>query len=185
MKKNIIALSLILGAAFSLVSCGDNSKKEKQTITVNQESNIQAPDVEDVDTTGTAKFKDEQTARIFKDYIEVKSAFVASDASKAGKAADQLLSDLKEDANKDLKDAAQKIARETDINKQREAFSNLTAAMGKKLEGALKSGEVYKLYCPMAFQGKGDYWYSNSKEIKNPYFGQKMLTCGRVDKTIE
>ena len=37
----------------------------------------------------------------------------------------------------------------------------------------------------MAFEGKGDYWYSTSEEIRNPYFGDKMLKCGRVDETIE
>ena len=111
-----------MGVVLNLVSCGENSKKEKETITVNQESNIQSQNIQDVDTSSTAEFKDEQTAKMYKDYIQIKSAFVASDASKASKAAEKLLSDLNEDADKDLKDAAQKIAQRNDINKQREAF---------------------------------------------------------------
>jgi hypothetical protein len=53
------------------------------------------------------------------------------------------------------------------------------------LRNALASGEIYKQYCPMAFEGKGDYWYSNSKDIFNPYYGNKMLKCGRVQETIK
>ncbi|MFT4674108.1 MAG: hypothetical protein ACI9R6_001009, partial [Saprospiraceae bacterium] len=32
------------------------------------------------------------------------------------------------------------------------------------------------------FNNTGGYWLSNSKEIRNPYFGSKMLKCGRIDK---
>jgi len=52
------------------------------------------------------------------------------------------------------------------------------------LKGAVKSGEVYKQYCPMAFDGKGAFWLSSSEEIRNPYYGDKMLKCGRVEETI-
>ena len=53
------------------------------------------------------------------------------------------------------------------------------------LEGAIDSGTVYKQYCPMAFNNTGAYWFSNSKEIFNPYFGEKMLKCGRVEAEIK
>jgi len=43
---------------------------------------------------------------------------------------------------------------------------------------------VYKQYCPMAFDGKGAFWLSSSEEIRNPYYGDKMLKCGRVEETI-
>jgi Cu(I)/Ag(I) efflux system membrane fusion protein len=42
---------------------------------------------------------------------------------------------------------------------------------------------VYKEYCPMAFDNKGAYWLSESEEIRNPYFGKSMLTCGEVTTT--
>jgi len=37
----------------------------------------------------------------------------------------------------------------------------------------------------MAFDGKGGYWLSNSKEIRNPYFGDIMLACGEVTEVLE
>jgi Cu(I)/Ag(I) efflux system membrane fusion protein len=36
----------------------------------------------------------------------------------------------------------------------------------------------------MAFDNKGAYWLSNVSEIKNPYFGEKMLTCGSVQDSL-
>ena len=35
-------------------------------------------------------------------------------------------------------------------------------------------------FCPMAFDKKGAYWLTDSKEIMNPYFGKKMLKCGEI-----
>ena len=37
---------------------------------------------------------------------------------------------------------------------------------------------LYHDLCPMAFDDQGAYWLSESKEIRNPYFGDKMLKCG-------
>ena len=49
----------------------------------------------------------------------------------------------------------------------------------------LSNGEVYVQYCPMAFNDKGASWISSSKEIRNPYFGDKMMNCGEVKETIQ
>jgi hypothetical protein len=46
-------------------------------------------------------------------------------------------------------------------------------------------GSVYVAYCPMANNNEGANWLSNDKEIKNPYFGDKMLRCGSVKETIQ
>jgi hypothetical protein len=36
----------------------------------------------------------------------------------------------------------------------------------------------------MAKDGKGAMWLSETKEIKNPYFGDKMMECGEVNEII-
>ena len=79
----------------------------------------------------------------------------------------------------------QKIVDATDIEAQRSAFVGVTNAVEAMLKDALDSGKVYKQYCPMAFKNTGAYWLSESKEIANPYFGDKMYRCGRVDSIIE
>ena len=37
----------------------------------------------------------------------------------------------------------------------------------------------------MAGNDKGAYWLSKESKIKNPYFGDEMLTCGSVKETID
>lgn len=48
----------------------------------------------------------------------------------------------------------------------------------------LKNVVVYHSLCPMALNEEGARWLSQYHEIKNPYFGQKMLTCGVVTDTL-
>ncbi|WP_010229981.1 DUF3347 domain-containing protein [Gillisia marina] len=49
----------------------------------------------------------------------------------------------------------------------------------------LVNKELYVLHCPMANSNKGAFWLSASSEVKNPYYGSAMLTCGEVKDTIK
>lgn len=44
---------------------------------------------------------------------------------------------------------------------------------------------MYKVFCSMYDDDKGAYWLSDSKEIKNPYYGEMMLTCGEVQEELK
>jgi hypothetical protein len=69
--------------------------------------------------------------------------------------------------------------------KQRLAFGGLSSAMyGLLRQVELKNGGVYHEYCPMAFNDKGATWLSDESDIKNPYFGKKMLECGEVTDSL-
>ena len=46
------------------------------------------------------------------------------------------------------------------------------------------SNDTYLMHCPMAFKNKGADWLQNSKDVINPYYGDKMLTCGSTKETI-
>ena len=48
-----------------------------------------------------------------------------------------------------------------------------------------KMKKVFVAFCPMADSNKGAYWLSIEKKVINPYFGNKMLTCGEVKQVIE
>jgi len=186
--KNVLILAAIAGT-LSLYSCKENKEKNDapepvQNETYEGEMGSQMNDKSGMDQT-TAEFIDLATASVYNHYIAIKTALVQTDAELAQDHAKQMIAELENtEANAEIANAARKLATSTDINVQREAFSELTKSMDAILEGALKSGEIYKQYCPMAFEGKGDFWYSNSKEIRNPYFGDKMLKCGRVEATI-
>jgi hypothetical protein len=70
------------------------------------------------------------------------------------------------------------------IEHQREHFDMLSNDV-YDLVSALGSGQLlYKDYCPMYNNKKGAIWLSDKKEIQNPYYGKKMLTCGSVKEEI-
>ncbi|MFT4061974.1 MAG: DUF3347 domain-containing protein [Edaphocola sp.] len=48
-----------------------------------------------------------------------------------------------------------------------------------------KNLNIYHINCPMAYNEKGAWWLSNSTQIRNPYFGKKMETCGQVVDTLK
>lgn len=181
--RSLITMSLVAGSLM-LYSCGDNKKNnEEETSEVHMEMNESSPEME-TEEIANAEFTSDTIKIAFDDYLAIKDALVQTDAKAAGEAAKELQAYL-ETSNPELAGIAGKIVAAEDVNKQREVFSELTAAMDPVIKEAISSGKVYKQFCPMAFEGKGDYWYSTSKEIRNPYFGDKMLKCGRVDETIE
>lgn len=44
---------------------------------------------------------------------------------------------------------------------------------------------MYKIFCSMYDDNNGAYWLSDSKEVKNPYYGEDMLTCGEVQEELK
>lgn len=76
---------------------------------------------------------------------------------------------------------ARHIAESKDIAHQREHFANFSANFFKLAKAVkLTDQPVYYDYCPM----KKAYWLSAEEVIKNPYFGSQMLTCGKVNETL-
>ncbi len=50
--------------------------------------------------------------------------------------------------------------------------------------GPADVGPVYRLHCPMASDGAGADWLQADAQVRNPYFGSSMLTCGEVTGQI-
>lgn len=44
---------------------------------------------------------------------------------------------------------------------------------------------LYIMHCPMANNNEGARWISLENEVRNPYYGDMMLTCGSVTSTID
>jgi hypothetical protein len=142
-----------------------------------------------------------QLASVFTSYVELKEAFVASDANKVkdeAKQTDEALAkvDMKlvsGAAHNDwmnylspIQSSLKEIQASTDIEAQRKAFSNLSDNLYKSVKAfGLGGKEAFYEYCPMAFNNEGAYWLSDQKQIRNPYFGDKMLTCGEVKEKLK
>lgn len=143
----------------------------------------------------------EQLTNVYKAYLDMKNAFVETDAKKVSTEAKDVVAAL-ENVNMGLlenephmawmeqlevlNNSIKTILTEDDIEKQRLAFSdfNNTFYTSLKMFG-LTNDTVYYQYCPMAFNNKGAYWFSETEEIKNPYFGDMMLSCGETKETIK
>ncbi len=194
-KVRNFTMLILIGGSLTLTSCRDNKSNEADDANheMNSEEHMDHDNMmedENSDEMGmseaTAKFSDEQMAAVFQQYAKIQAALALDNPQDAKDGAKMLITSLAQaEKTKALVEPTKKIANTDDINSQREAFSELTAQLGAALDGALSGGEVYKIYCPMAFEGKGDYWYANTKDIRNPYFGSKMLNCGRVEETLK
>jgi Cu(I)/Ag(I) efflux system membrane fusion protein len=168
----------------------DNSKVEKDADHTKMEKRIEVP----------TAFKN-QFKKVFEQYILLKDAFAKDDGNSAQKAAKELVNSMAKvdmklltdnDAHnhwmlisKEINTSATSISKTSDIAIQRNHFQHLSAHLikGVKLFGV--DQQVYEQFCPMADANKGAYWLSLSKEIKNPYFGEAMLTCGETKSTIK
>lgn len=187
--------SLIIVLLLLTASCGNQPTQEKQD------------KKETPKTSPTSKFDAATTEKIMlllSDYYTMKDAFVKSDTvavhstleSLFGKARD-LRTTLSADSSNDyqiiknLDSIMLNVLAFTDnpawnIEQQRMAFEQISNNMFTLVKtAALKNAKIYRQYCPMAFNDKGAYWLSTDEEIKNPYFGKKMLECGEVTETIE
>ncbi len=172
MKFTLTYNYLAIGTILVLASCGQQKHK--------QEAEKTAPQTIAV---ADASFSDERAGKVFHDYQELRKALVRSQADEVLTAAGKLGSSLPEE-QVEMKSMASAMADAADIEKQRALFSDLTAAIEPLFAESLSEGSIYKQFCPMAFEGKGGYWISDVQEIRNPYYGDKMLKCGSVVETL-
>ncbi|TCD25419.1 DUF3347 domain-containing protein [Pedobacter psychrodurus] len=123
-------------------------------------------------------------------YYDVKDALISSNASTAGNKATVLINAIKANektnASKVLRDKilfdAEHIAESKDIEHQRGHFASLSTDFYALVKAVKLSEEpIYYAYCPM----KKNYWLSEGEAIKNPYYGNKMLTCGKVAEVLK
>jgi hypothetical protein len=137
---------------------------------------------------------------VFNNYFTVKDALVNTDAKAAStKAADLVkalntvkMNELETDVHmvwmkvmKDLGIDAKKIAESKKIEDQRKTLIPLTKNIYALMKVAKAETPTYYQFCPMANGGKGANWLSKENEIKNPYYGSEMLTCGKVVERIK
>ncbi len=86
----------------------------------------------------------------------------------------------------DLKKNPVTIKGTTDIALQRKYFAGFSQNFYQRIKTfGINTGDIYYQYCPMALDNQGTYWLNDIREIHNPYFGEKMETCGSVKEVLE
>lgn len=183
--KNVIKIAMPIALVLVLTACGesgtgDNKKESHEghdTSKMNQTPN----------TSSSVSLKDEKLNAVYQHYIHLTTALTNSDAAEAKIAANAIEAGAKEiEGASGIAASAAKITSASDIEVQRTTYATLSKdfiVLVKK--SGLKTGELYVDYCPMALNDKGANWLSNKKEIRNPYFGEKMMECGEIKETIK
>ena len=141
-----------------------------------------------------------QLNAVFDQYIVLKNAFVQGDPLKVKLAAREVQQSLAKVDMKLLSGQAHVqwmelsgkldnqiniIASGSTIEEQRNAFTLFNDHLYKAVKTfGLMGKTVYYQFCPMMSDGKGAYWLSETKDIRNPYYGESMLTCGGTKETF-
>src|SRR5258706_7096218 len=77
------------------------------------------------------------------------------------------------------------IDESSDIEETRMEFATLSEVVYALAKAYHPQGsELYFQFCPMVKNGEGANWLSSTKEIINPFMGQRMQHCGRTQETI-
>jgi hypothetical protein len=181
MKKHtsqyLIAATIITAMLFA--ACTNNTKTTTDTISdVDQDAQLDAQQKE----TAAANTDNSAGKLAIAAYIELKDALVESSIEKAQAAAAKVSEYLGK--HEVIKAQAAIITESSDIDAHRAAFETMSVSLYDNLKAEGSATLLYKQYCPMAFNNTGAFWLSDKEEIRNPYFGDKMLKCGSVKETI-
>ena len=208
---NKLISGLIAFTALVFTSCNNNEKSSHENHSGNH--SVESPDSHATTNESsqpqkvTVAFKTTDPAistslnNVLDSYLAIKNALASDNAETAAVAA-KSLSEILATIDKSRFSAEQKpafdkseqglsehsvqiAANAGDIKLQRNHFillSNSAYELAKNFGG----GEtLYHMHCPMANNNQGALWISESIEIKNPYFGSEMLTCGSVEEQIQ
>lgn len=138
-------------------------------------------------------------------YYQVKDALVEADTVRANAAsgllaqtADSLnVDEIKGDSTGTIRETAgyfaatisgsgRAFAGETGIEEKRREFNMISDALWNLTRTVRYSGQkIYYKYCPDALGHSGAYWLSDTLDIRNPYFGSEMISCGEVADSLD
>ncbi|MEZ7496994.1 DUF3347 domain-containing protein [Leeuwenhoekiella aequorea] len=201
MKQNVMIAGLAL-VLFSATACKDGNKNEPAAPMSNEMHQKSMDDMMDDkpmnedDEMAMNNGQDAKAEAILTDYFKLKDALVADDNAKAKELGASLattlgklnISEYTDTQQSDLKDIVEDAVEhaehisESDIAHQREHFKVLSKDVTDMVAITGTENTLYQQFCPM-YDG-GSAWLSTSKDVKNPYYGSKMLTCGKVQKEI-
>ena len=189
--KNLHTYVSILSLIF-LLSCTNRDNRTNQVDEKSTDETLISA-LTDAESTITA-----QTDEITTTYLYMKDALVNEDSATAAAAGSALTMQLKsyeiESYNKEIKRNLQKLIDDAKLHTQsiaaysiaipRKHFDMLSKNMIDLIEMTGTTKKLYVAYCPMYNNDKGAQWLSDSEEIKNPYYGSAMMTCGEIQREI-
>ena len=196
--KNTFLSAAILATLFA--ACQSNGGKAPEQIVTSAATENKETPAPSKDAATAPVVKPGMADGIVKPYLQLKDALAkdnGKDAAAAGKEIVAALANMDvkaltpaqkktyDDVAGDAKENAEHIGDNAGkISHQREHFAMLSADVADLVTALGTSQKLYEDFCPMFNDKKGAIWISESKEIKNPYYGSKMPNCGSVKKEL-
>ncbi len=186
--RAIFSIAILLVIA----SCGSTDQK------VSNDVKAEAP----LSKSKNSPAFDSSFSELLKKYYQLKDALVLSDEGLASAAAsdiaaksdsidlgtvqaDSTILDMAKGYIGSISAEAKALAALKGIEEKRKSFQIISENMYDLIRTvSFNKEKIYHQFCPMANNDMGAYWLSASTDIKNPYFGKKMLTCGEVKDSL-
>ncbi|MEO7444714.1 MAG: DUF3347 domain-containing protein [Ferruginibacter sp.] len=195
MKKTVIGIAIF---AITLSACNSENKTSAKE-PINNDT-IQNNSTDMASKTGDESV-DASMREMVTQYLQIKNALANDNGKDAADAGNAFVTSMGKmgktslDAEKkkvwnnvsdDAKEMAEHIGTNADkLEHQREHFDMLSNDMYDMVKTFGAGQTLYKDFCPMYNNNKGATWLSETKEIKNPYLGKKMPTCGSVKEELK
>lgn len=208
----LITVLLVIASVFFIAACANNGNSKEHeghdmnTMTGDTTQHISASDDKDIKAVSVAYTNVDPKAAteikaIVDHYLHIKNALANDNAGEAASGA-KAMEDAIRKLDKSLLTAEQKKAYDAiesemkedaehiankgdDIKHQRSHFVMMSESVYELVKNFGAGRPVYHDHCPMARDNQGAMWLSEVKEIKNPYFGSEMFSCGRVEEVIK
>ncbi len=201
----VVAIALTL---LTVTSCKDTKKSDEHLEMDQDGMNHVGDENMEMDQNGMNNDEmmnqDQKTSKataVLDSYIELKNALVADNTEVAATAGKTVLDALDKfdqssiaeaqkqeviDIIEDAREHAEHISENSGkMDHQREHFEVLSIDVNDLIAITGTDRVLYKTFCPMYNEGKGGIWLSETKEIKNPYLGSKMMKCGEIQEEIK
>ncbi len=134
-----------------------------------------SPDAKGTAMAGCCAAGDQACCELVKGYLPIAAALASDDLGKAKDAAATLAKQADTDGVKAIYEPALAVAHAADIKAARAAFKTLS----KEVVPLVENDKGYVVMnCPMA---NAD-WIQTDANVRNPYYGKMMLTCGAPKK---
>ena len=185
--KNLI-FGIALSAIF-LYACNNAPKSVEST----KESQESTPPVESGTSTSAI-------SGIVNGYLKLSDALAQDNdknAAEAGKGIVEAMNSLDKSSltseqikvyseiEESAKEHAEHISKNVgNLKHQREHFDMLSNDVYDLVKTFGAGQTLYQANCPMYNNNKGANWLTASKEIKNPYMGSEMSTCGTIKEEL-
>lgn len=191
MKNTFFAIAI---GAITLAACNNSSNKPNEANKINN-------DPTEANASTSQLNSSSPVGAILADYLQMKNAFANDNDKEAAAAGNKMVKSFQNfdeaslpadkkktfnDIRDDAKENAEHIGKNAgNIKHQREHFDMLSKDMYDLVKTFGAGQTLYEDYCPMYNDNKGATWLSETKEIKNPYLGKDMDTCGSVKEELK